>query len=143
MESKVEILCREKEKELLEKYFPYGSGGNKAETIGEYTKDLPLKIENEFREFLVGVWKEYSDKPLVLEEEKLRSLMTENKRLRMEEAYKDAEKISLWEKITKSNNRDVIYYKGLLYEYTKEVLTIMRLDFLEEITGRHIENKTF
>jgi hypothetical protein len=28
-------------------------------------------------------------------------------------------------------------------EYTREMLMLMRLDFLEEITGEYIENKAF
>lgn len=40
MESEVEILCRQKEQELLDKYFPQGPGHAESETIGEYTKDL-------------------------------------------------------------------------------------------------------
>jgi len=37
----------------------------------------------------------------------------------------------------------VTYYKGLLKEYTKDVLLVMREDFLEEIIGKDIENKAF
>lgn len=143
MESKIETLCREKEQELLSKYFPNGFGCSKSETIGEYTKDLPLKIEAEFREYLIELWKEYSDTPLVLEEQKLRWLMTEDDREAIDAAYEDAKRITLWERITKSNHEDVAYYKGLLYEYTKDLLMVMRLDFLEEITGNHINCKTF
>lgn len=117
------------------------AANQRPETIGEYTKDLPLKIEAEFREFLVTLWKEFSDEPLVLEEQKLRWLMTEDDREKVEAAYKDAKRITLWERITKSNHKDVTYYKALLRDYTKELLTIMRLDFLEEITGRHINCK--
>lgn len=142
MENKVEILCREKEQELLNKYFPIGFG-TQSETIGEYTKDLPLKIESEFREYLMELWKQFSDTPLVLEEQKLRWLMTEDDREAIDAAYKDAERITLWERITKSNHEDVTYYKGLLYEYTKDLLMVMRLDFLEEITGKHITCKAF
>lgn len=146
MESKVEILCKEKEQELLTKYF--GNILNEAtkdrsETIGEYTKDLPLKIEEEFHQYLVELWKEYSDTPIVLEEQKLRRIMTEDDREAIEVAYKDAKRITLWERISKSNHEDVTYYKGLLYEYTKDLLMIMRLDFLEEITGNHINCKVF
>lgn len=143
MKSKIEILCREKEQELLNKYFPNGFGCSKSETIGEYTKDLPLKIETEFREYLIELWKQYSDTPLVLEEQKLRWLMTEDDREAIDAAYKDAKRITLWERITKSNHKDVTNYKGLLHEYTKELLMIMRHDFLEEITGRHIKCKAF
>lgn len=142
----IESLCKEKEQKLLNKYF-----GNRVkeaaidrpETIGEYTKELPLKIEDEFRAYLVELWKQYSDKPLVLEEKKLRWLMTEDNREAIEAAYKDAKRVTLWERITKSNHEDVTYYKGLLYEYTKDLLMVMRHDFLEEITGKEINCKAF
>lgn len=143
MESKVETLCRAKEQELLNKYFPNVFGCSKSKTIGEYTKDLPLKIESEFREYLIELWKEYSDTPLVLEEQKLRRIMTEYDREAVDAAYKDARRITLRERITDSNHKDVTYYKGLLYKYTKDLLMIMRIDFLEEITGKHINCKVF
>lgn len=142
----MEELCRKKEAELLHKYF----GGlveeaavTRPETIGSYTKDLPLKIEAEFREYLSELWKEYSDTPLVLEEQKLRWLMTEDDREAIDEAYKNARRITLRERITKSNHEDVTYYKGLLHEYTKDLLSVMRTDFLEEITGQEITCKAF
>lgn len=143
MENKVESLCKEKEQELLNKYFPCGYSCSESETIGEYTKDLPLKIEAEFREYLKELWEEHSDEPLVLEEQNLRWLMTEDNREAVDAAYKDAKRITLWERITKSNHEDVTHYKGLLYEYTKDLLMVMRHDFLEEITGTHINSKAF
>lgn len=146
MGSSIEILCREKEQALLDKYF--GSLDKEAaverpETIGKYTKDLPLKIEAEYREYLIELWRQFSDVPLVLEEQKLRWLMTEDDREMVDEAYKDAENITLWERITRSNHEDVAYYKSLLKEYAKELLMVMRIDFLEEITGKHINGKAF
>lgn len=143
--------CKEKEQELLEKYFGnllHEAAIEMPETIGEYTKDLPLKIEAEYREFLEGIWELHAPSglkgtPLVLEEQKLRKLMTDDDREGIDAAYKDASTITLWEKITKSNHEDVTYYKGLLLEYTKELLMIMRIDFLEEITGDHINCKAF
>jgi len=147
----VEKLCKEKEQELLNKYF-----GNlvreaaleRPESIGMYTKDLPLKIEAEFKAYLEELWKEYAPeelkgKPLVFDEHKLRLLMTDDDREGIDAAYKDATKQTLWERITKTNHKDVTYYKGLLQEYTRELLMVMRLDFLEEITGHYIKNKTF
>lgn len=146
MERDIELLCREKERELLDKYF--GNLVNEAahvrpETIGEYTKDLPIKIEAEFKTYLKKLWKDFSDAPLKLEEQKLRALLTDDDLEGVEDAYKHAQRIGLWERITKTNHKDVTYYKGLLYEYTKELLTIMRIDFLEEITGKHINCKSF
>ena len=83
---KVIALCKEKEQELLNKYF--GNLVREAaiecpETIGAYTKDLPLKIEVEYKKFLEGLWKEYAPEnlkgtPLVLEEQTLRKLMTDD-----------------------------------------------------------------
>ena len=151
IQNEIVKLCIEKEQELLNKYF--GNLVNEAaiempETIGEYTKDLPLKIEAEYRKFLEKVWEkhvpaELKGTPLVLEEQKLRKLMTDDDREGIDAAYKDASIVTLWEKITKSNHKDVTYYKGLLFEYTKDLLLVMRHDFLEEITGEHINSKAF
>lgn len=147
----IEKYCKEKENQLLEKYFGdlvIEAAIEQPETIGEYTKDLPLKIEAEFRAYLEELWKKYAPeelkgKPLVFDENKLRLLMTDDDREGIDAAYKDATKQTLWERITKTNHKDVTFYKGLLQEYTRELLMVMRLDFLEEITGHYIKNKTF
>lgn len=143
---KIEELCESKEQELLKKYF--GAGAVRSETIGEYTKDLPMKIEAEYKAFLEEIWPQYApedmkDQPLVFDEQKLRELMTDDDREMIEYAHKDAERRTLWERITRSNYNDVNYYVGLLHEYTRDLLMVMRLDFLEEITGNYIRNKTF
>ena len=144
-------LCETKQNQLLNKYFGnlvHEAAIERPETIGKYTKELPLKIEAEFRTFLEELWKEYAPAelkgtPLVHEEQKLRKLMTDDDREMIEPAYKDATEKTIWERITKSNHEDVTYYKGLLQEYTRDLLMIMRQDFLEEITGKHIKNKSF
>jgi hypothetical protein len=146
-----ERYCKEKEAQLLDKYFcnlVKEAALERPETIGEYTKDIPLKIEEEYRAYLEGLWKEYAPEalkntPLVFEEQKLRMLMTDDDREGIDIAYKDATEQTLWERITKSNHKDVTYYKGLLHEYTRDLLMVMREDFLEEITGHHIKNKAF
>ena len=56
----IEKLCKEKELGLLNKY--YGNLVNEAaierpETIGVYTKYLPLKIEAEYTTIYEGLWK--------------------------------------------------------------------------------------
>ena len=149
--NEIAMLCKEKEQELLDKYFGnlvHEAAIEMPETIGEYTKDLPLKIEAEYREFLEGIWELHAPSglqgtPLVLEEQKLRKLMTDDDREGVDAAYKDASTITLWERITQSNHEDVTYYKGLLLEYTKDLLLVMRHDFLEEITGDYINSKAF
>ncbi len=147
----IRSTCKKKEQELLNKYFGnlvQEAAVERPETIGEYTKDLPLKIETEYKTYLEELWKEYAPAELkgthlVLEEQKLRELMTEYDRELIEEAHKNATEQTLWERITKTNHKDVTYYKGLLQEYTRDLLLVMREDFLEEITGHHIENKAF
>ena len=147
----IEKLCTEKEQELLNKYF-----GNlvkeaaieRPETIGEYTKELPLKIEAEYKVFLEGVWKEHAPeelkgKALAFDEQKLRELITDDDREGVNAAFKDATEQTLWERISKTNHKDVTYYKGLLQEYTRDLLMVMREDFFEEITGHYIKNKVF
>lgn len=147
----VEKYCKEKECQLLDKYFGNlvrEAAVERSEVIGEYTKDLPLKIESEYKAYLEELWKEHAPeemkgKPLILEEQKLRKLMTDDDKESVDAAYKDATEQTLWERITKTNHKDVTYYKGLLQEYTRGLLMVMREDFLEEITGHHIENKAF
>lgn len=139
----VKRLCAEKAEALLEKYF--GNLIKEAsvdcpETIGEYNLDLPLKVESEYRAYLKDLWDEIApdDKRTIddlLDKKQFRDMMTEDDRERVAEAYRDAQQRTLWERITKSNHKDVTYYKGLLEEYTRELLFCMRHDFLEEITG--------
>lgn len=147
----ITTLCKEKEQELLDKYFGnliHEAAIERPETIEMYTKDLPLKIEAEYRAFLENLWEKQApadlkSTPLLLEEQKLHKLMTDDDRELIDVAYKDATELTLWERITRSNHKDVTYYKGLLKEYTRDLLLVVREDFLKEISGRHIENKTF
>ena len=147
----IEKLCKEKEQELMKKYFGNlvkEAATEEVETIGDYTKDLPLKIESEYKAYLEELWKEHAPegqkgKPLIFEEQKLRKLMTDDDRGSVDAAYKDATQRTLWERIAKTNHKDVTYYKGLLQEYTRDLLMVTREDFLEEITGHHIKNKAF
>ena len=75
----IERTCIDKEEELLKKYFgnlTEEAAKERPETIGEYTKDLPQKIEQEYYAFLDGLWKQYApeeskNSQLVLEERKL------------------------------------------------------------------------
>ena len=139
MTNEITKLCKEKEQELLDKYFgnlAHEAAIEKPETIGVYTQDLPLKIEAEYRAFLERLWEQYAPAelqgtPLVLEAQRLRKLMTDDDREGIDVAYKDASTITLWERITRSNHEDVTYYKGLLHEYTKDLLFVMREVFLK------------
>ena len=137
----IDDLCIRKEQELLNKYF-----GNfikeaaieQPETIGDYTKDLPLKIEEEYFQYLKELWSEINQdkaKPLesILDKRHIRMLMTEDDREGIKHAYEDATRRTLWERLTKTNHKDVTFYKGLLEEYARELLLCLRCDFIEDI----------
>lgn len=137
----IEEICTQKANNLLNKYF-----GNlvkeaaieRPETIGDYDIELPLRIEAEYREILRDIWnglvsedgrkfEELFDKP------QDREIMTADDRESISEAYKKAQRRTLWERITNTNHEDVTFYKGLLEEYTRELLFCMKIDFIEEI----------
>ena len=149
--TQIKELCIKKEKELLDKYF--GNIVNEAaheqpESIEGYDKELPLRIECEYKEFLRTLWEEISPNDPrsledILDEQKLRQLMTDDDREAIDNAYNDAAKQTVWERITHTNHKDVTYYKGLLEEYTRELLLCTRCDFLEEATGEEITGKAF
>lgn len=149
----IEQRCHEQEQVLLDKYF-----GNlvreaaieRPETIGEFTKDLPLKIEAEYKTFLTELWDEWKRYQAandtrtiddILDKQQLRQRMTDDDREAIAYAYREAKRRTLWERITRSNHKDVTFYKGLLLEYTRDLLLVMREDFLEEVKGRDIEGK--
>lgn len=138
----IKKLCSERGDALLDKYF--GNLVKEAavdcpETIGDYDNDLPLRIEVEYRAFLKELWDslDFEDNRSfdeLFDKKHIRNLMTEDDREGIVEAYRNAQQRTLWERITKTNHKDVTYYKGLLKEYTRELLFCMRHDFLEEIS---------
>ena len=143
MKTEIERRCEEKANSLLKQYF--GNLVKEAaiecpETIGEYDLELPLRIETEYRNYLKELWGEIAEDDQrtiddLLNQKQLRNKMTEDDREGIAYAYRDAQRRTLWERITKTNHKDVTYYKGLLEEYTRELLFCMKHDFLEEAKG--------
>lgn len=141
MKTEIERRCEEKANSLLKQNF--GNLVKEAaidcpETIGEYDLELPLRIEAEYRNYLKELWVEIAEDDQrtiddLLNQKQLRNKMTEDDREGIASAYRDAQRRSLWERITKTNHKDVTYYKGLLEEYTRELLFCMKHDFLEEV----------
>ena len=149
---RLESLCKEREEKLIEGY--YGNlvveaSKERPEFIGKYTPDLPFKIESEYKDFLDSLVEQLfpGDNSIsadsFLDEEKLRKLITDDDREAIAEAYKKATKRTLVERLSNTNHKDVTFYKGLLEAHTKDLLLVMRTDFLEELTGKYIKNKTF
>lgn len=137
----IQLQCAQKRAELIDKYFGnivYEAAHTKPETIDEsrYSMELPNQIEEEYRLFLAELLHEVAPEKNIddiLDKRLFFKTFTDNDREQLEEAYKDAKIITIWEKLTKSNHEDVTFYKGLLQEYTKEILKWMEIDFLEEV----------
>ena len=138
----IEDRCRLKCNELMTRYFgdfSVVSGVEKPETLDPvYTDTLPRKISDEFRQFLSGLWEEVSpagDKSIdeVMNLSRSMDLIHDDYDDYLPPARLSAETVTLWEKITKTNHRDVTFYKGLLKQYTEELLDTMVTDFMDNI----------
>ncbi len=137
----IENRCIAKQQELLDKYFGnlvHEAVYERPETIGNYVPELPLKVEAEYRDFLESLWAEIAPNDPrslddILNRGHIKDMVTEDDREGVGQAYNDAKHRTLWERITKSNYKDVAYYKGLLQLYAKELLCSMRIDFVEDL----------
>lgn len=138
----IEDLCYNKGKELLTRYFggsPIAAGTGMPETLeNQYTDALPGAIADEYRQFLSGVWAETAPagaRPFeeVMNRHRSLDLIHADYEDFIPLAREEAETITLWEKITKTNHKDVTFYKGLLKQYTEELLNTMASDFLEDV----------
>lgn len=137
----IQLRCDQKRAELLDMYFGnivHEAAHEMPETVDEsrYSMELPAKVEAEYRSFLRELLAEVApdkDIDVILDKRYWSVTFTEDDRQQLEKAYKDAKIITVWEKLTKSNHEDVTYYKGLLKEYTEELLKWMEIDFMEDM----------
>lgn len=116
----IEDHCYGKIKELLYKYFgdfAIVSGVEKPERLEEiYTDGLPGKIADEFRRYLSGLWEEIA--PAGAKSfDKVMNLHCSIDVIKADygdylpSARLSAETVTLWERITKTNHKDVTFYK--------------------------------
>ena len=138
----IEDRCYGKAKELLKKYFgdfATVSGVAKPETLdSQYTDTLPRMIAEEYRVFLAALWSEIAPKGArsfdeIMDRQRSIDMVHDDFDDFLPSARLSAQTITLWEKITKTNHKDVTYYKGLLKQYTEELLETMAEDFLEDV----------
>ena len=145
----IESQCRNKAEELLQKHFDklvQEVAIERPETIGDYSLDLPKQIEEEYYAYLKELWKEIAPEgaPLfeeIIDKKHLSDLMTDDDREIIPPAYDAAMHRNFWERITKTNHKDVTYYKGLLKRYTEDLLTALRCDFMEDVRKTINNNK--
>ncbi len=135
----LQIRCHKKAKEIIDRHFGdliHEAAYERPEVLDEkYTKELPFAIEDEFLAFLDGLKIELfpgDSRPIedLIDRPLKREMIREDYDSDVDKAYKDAATITFWEKITKSNHEDVTYYKGLLKQYSEELLEHMTNDFL-------------
>ena len=146
----IESQCRNKAEELLNKYFGklvQEAAIEQPETIDVYSLELPKLIEAEYYDYLKGLWAEIapSGSPSfeeILDKKHLSDRMTEDDREIIKPAYEDAVTRTLWERLTKTNYKDVTYYKGLLKRYTEDLLSALRCDFVEDVKKTINNNDT-
>lgn len=138
----IEIRCYKKAKELLDKYFPNfieDAVYTRPELLSEeYNDDLPARVAEEFRGWLAGIWEELRpevNRPFdeIMNLQRSIAMTNDSYVPYLADARAEAEKITFWEKLTKTNHEDVTHYKGILKDYTEELLKIMIQDFLTDI----------
>lgn len=137
----IELRCRTKAAELIHYYFPdiiYEATVERPETLDDrYYDNLPHVIENEFREWLASLWTEVAPEGVGSFEDimnrHLKLWMVDSEHAPyLKEAREDAQRITLWEKLSRSNHEDVTRYKGMLKDYAEALLDTMVMDFIEE-----------
>ena len=103
----IEKKCAQKKDELIEKYFGnlvHEAAIERPETIGTYTDLLPKQIEEEYYEYLRGLWVEtHPEGPRfedIIDKRHLSELFTENDRIGLKRAYDDATRRTLWERLS-------------------------------------------
>lgn len=145
----IENQCRAKSVELIDKYF-----GNivseaaieRPEEIGGYSLELPREVEAEYYTYLKGLWGIIAPQGSpsfeeIIDKRHLSDSITKVDREAIKPAYEAAVRRTLWERITKTNHKDVTYYKGLLKRYTEDLLTALRCDFMEDVRKLNVGYK--
>lgn len=138
----IELRCRKKADELLQKYFPHfvqDAAVNKPEVLDPEFRDmLPQIVASEFQAWLASFWAELVPEKADSFDEGM------NLRKGMEVIHADYEDImpaarekaqctSFLKRLFKTNHKNVTYYKGLLKQYTEELLDTMVRVFVEEV----------
>lgn len=139
--NKINLQCKLEQHRIIKKYFGnlvHEAAIERPETIGKYTIEYAHSAVDEYKDFLKKLWKDSKSgndiRPLdaILDKPWLIEARTADDLEGIGFALKDAERRTIWERLTRSNHKDVTYYKGLLQVYTEEVLESIRLDFIEE-----------
>jgi hypothetical protein len=123
--------------ELLNRHFPPIDPANEV-LDPKLNINLPLDIAVEMKDYLCSLWEEEQQNGAektfeeIMGAGRLNQITYENYLDLMKKAEKDALKITLWEKITKTNYEDIATFRSILRSCTSEILEMMVRDFLNE-----------
>lgn len=138
----IEKLCWKRYNELLQEHFgdfaAEAAGGKTTHLSNHYTDTLPLEIASTFRSYLKELWnKSVPDGACSFEDimntKKASDVTSVDYADYLPQAREAAETVTWWEKITRSNHEDVTYYKGLLKQYSEELMGILIRDFIKDV----------
>ena len=105
--------------------------------LADYSAKITQQIEDEYREYLKNMWQEHrgNDKREfyeIMEKAYTRLCIDSMYRNSLRLALKDAQTVTLWEKLTNTNYKDIEHFTSLLRDYVSAILLNMTMDFVEE-----------
>lgn len=130
--------CRLKIEEILDKYFGIIAQDETIEQLDEkYPINLPELLIAEYKAFLQTIINEEKGIQVSIDSllnAHIFSLVSADKYKQEYELYhKKAHDITFFEKITNTNQNDVMKYKYALYKYTETILYSMKDDFMFDL----------
>lgn len=104
----------------------------------EQISDLIDAMEEEYKQFLVRLWEQvkHSDSRSlddILDKRYNRVVLSFEYASEIRKSHAAAEEITVWEQITRSNDRDIEALNALVRTYATDLLAHITLDFMEDI----------
>ena len=104
----------------------------------EKINHLVGRVEEEYKNFLTALWKDIrpdDERTLddILDKRYNRLVLARDYTAPIEAAIGDAEEITLWERITNSNYRDIEQLNALVIAYIRDLLAQITRDFMEDV----------
>lgn len=105
--------------------------------IAEITERIEA-LEQEYKLFLARLWKDEcpeDERGLedILDKQYNRFALDRDYQSKIVEAQAAAEEVTLWEKMTNSNYKDITQLNALIVAYAKDLLAHMTRDFMEDV----------
>lgn len=104
----------------------------------DFVNQLIDKVEEDYRTYLSVLWGEISQNDKrslddILDKRYNRLMIAHDYVTSIESAHKDAREITLWERLTNSNGKDIQQMNALIIAYSKDILAQITQDFMEDV----------